>query len=212
MLATFSPFEGAAASAYRPVPAIYGRADAASGAGIPPMALFGGAGTGGLESEAFYRARQGYQTFLIIERPTPAMAASPFVELMTEVKAGFGRTMSRLPEVFGVSRQSLYNWLDGETPKDVHHAKLEQLAAAARVFTELGFKPTSATLDRTVAQGKSLLQLLSEGADGKEAAKKLVRIVQRGADSRAKLDALLGDRKARPEASDMGTPSLNEEV
>ena len=140
------------------------------------------------------------------------MDVSPFVDLMTEVKAGFGRTMSRLPEIFGVSRQSLYNWLDGETPKDVHHAKLEQLAAAARVFTELGFKPTSATLDRTVAQGKSLLQLLSEGADGKEAAKKLVRIVQRGADSRARLDALLGGRKARPDASDMGTPTFNEEV
>jgi hypothetical protein len=176
------------------------------------MALFGGAGTGGLESASFYLGRQGYLRFIIIERPAPPMAVSPFVELMTEVKAGFGRTMSRLPEVFGVSRQSLYNWLDGETPRDIHHAKLEQLAAAARVFTELGFKPTSAALDRNIAQGKSLLKLLSEGADGKEVGRKLVRIVQRGADSRAKLDALLGGRKAHPEATDMGTPTLNEEV
>ena len=167
MFAAYWPLEGQSAPGYRPVPAIYGRAYAASGSGTPPMTLFGGAGTGGLESESFYRARQGYRPFIIIERPAPAPAVSPFVGLMNEVKAGFGRTMSRLPEVFGVSRQSLYNWLDGETPKDVHHAKLEQLAAAARVFTELGFKPTSATLDRTVLQSKSLLQLLGEGEIGR---------------------------------------------
>lgn len=198
-----------APSGYRSVAAIHGRA--ASGLATP-MPFFGAAGTGGFESQAFVLARRGYQPFVILHRPAATESVGPFVELMIEVKAGFGRTMSRLPEVFGVSRQTLYNWLEGETPKEVHHKNIRQLAAAARVFAELGVKPNSAALDRTVSQGKSILRLLSEGSDGKESAKKLVRILQRGMDSRAKLDAMLGGRKARPDVSDMGAASLDEEA
>ena len=132
---------------------------------------------------------------------------------MKEVKVGFGRTMSHLPAVFGVSRQTLYNWLNGEIPKEQHQGKLVQLAAAARVFVEADFKPTALALDRTVAQGKSFVELLGEGADGKETAQRLVRIEKRGAASREKLDALLGDRTpARLDVSDMGRPSLDEDA
>lgn len=100
---------------------------------------------------------------------------APYAELMQVIKSGFGRTMSRLPEVFGVSRQTIGSWMKGETPKPVHQEKLRQLAEAARIFSALGFKPTSLALDRTITQGKSLLQLLSEGADGRDAAKRLVQ-------------------------------------
>lgn len=192
---------------YRPVPAIYSRATIED----RPLPLIGAAGTGGLEDGSYYRLRMGYQPFSILE-VVKTQEQAPFAKLMLEVKSGFGRTMTRLPEIFGVSRQSLYNWLDGETPKPVHQAKLQQLAEAARVFSEFGFKPTSSSLDRTVSQGKTLLQLLSEGADGRETAQKLVRIVTRGNESRNQLDALLGGRKIRPDVSDMGTPSFNESV
>jgi transcriptional regulator with XRE-family HTH domain len=176
-----------------------------------PLLRIGDVGTGGLGSESFYRGRMGYQPFIVVELFKQPETA-PFAKLMQDVKAGFGRTMVRLPEVFGVSRQTLYNWLEGETPKPVHQEKLRQLAQAARVFSELGFKPTSLSLDRTVAQGKSLLQLISECADGREAARKLIRIVQRGTESRTQLDELLGGRKARLEPSDMGAPSFDEDA
>lgn len=190
---------------YRPAPAIYGRATVEG----RPLPIIGAAGTGGLESASYYRSRMGYQPFEIVPSVSEAEQA-PFAKLMQEVKVGFGRTMTRLPEVFGVSRQTLYNWIEGETPKEANQEKIRQLAEAARVFTELGFKPTSLSLDRVVSQGKSLLQLLSEGADGRETAKKLVRITQRGVESKAKLDEMLGGRKKRLDASDIGTPSLNE--
>ncbi|CAE6851133.1 hypothetical protein R69658_07161 [Paraburkholderia aspalathi] len=206
-LALLGTNAGDAGIGYRPAPAIYRRAPTT----LRPLPRIGAAGTGGLEGGGYYRLHMGYQPFAVVECAT-AQQQPPFARLMLDVKAGFGRAMSRLPEVFGVSRQTLYNWLDGETPKDVHQTKLRQLAEAARAFTELGFKPTSLSLDRTVEHGKSLLQLLSEGASGRDAAKKLIRITQRGADSRAKLDDLLGGRKAKPEVSDMGTPSLNEDV
>jgi transcriptional regulator with XRE-family HTH domain len=109
-----------------------------------------------------------------------------------EVKAGFGRTMAHLAAVFGVSRQTFYNWLNGEIPKKKHQGKLVQLAASARVFIEAGFKPTSMSLDRTVVHGKSFIELIGQGADGKEIAERLIRLEKRGASARAKLDALLG--------------------
>ena len=175
--------------------------------------LFWGVGTGGLISEKFLRFRSGYDTptIQVAVGRSVAPAVPPFVQIMQDVQAGFGRTLSRLPEVFGVSRQTLYNWMNGETPKPGHHEKLRELAAAARVFSELQFKPTSLALERTVAQGKTLLQLLSEGADGAESARRFVRVMVRGSEERSRLDALLGPRSApKLEASDMGGPATPE--
>lgn len=166
-------------------------------------------GTGGVAVGLFIRDAFGYQPVTVLE-PTPVVPEAPYAGLMRQVKAGFGRTMSRLPEVFGVSRQTLYNWLEGETPRPAYHERLRQLAEAALVLRELGIKPTTPMLDRTVAQGKTFLQLLADGADGRETATKLVRIVQRGNASQAKLDELLGGRRAKLSGSDIGAPSLDE--
>jgi hypothetical protein len=78
-------------------------------------------------------SRQGYSPFAIleVELATDQDTYAPYTDLMKEVKTGFGRTMSHLPAVFGVSRQTLYNWLNGETTKEQHQGKLVQLAAAA---------------------------------------------------------------------------------
>lgn len=196
---------------YGHVPAIYWRAPVGAG----PLPTFGDAGTGGFEGLDFSRSRHGYHRFQLINAApiVPEAHYAPYAELMKEVKAGFGRTMSHLPPVFGVSRQTLYNWLAGELPKEQHQAKLIQLAAAARIFSEAGFKPTPMMLERTVAQGKSFVGLLGDGEDGREIAQRLIRIVHRGSAAQEKLDALLGDRKSpRLDVSDMGRPSLPEDV
>jgi len=195
---------------YQPAPATYGRANIAEGG---PLPYFGGSGTGGIESIQFVMSRQGYRPFEILEmEPSTTLETfAPCMDLMKEVKVGFGRTMSHLPTVFGVSRQTLYNWLNGETPKEKHHRKLLQLAAAAQVFIEAGFKPTALSLERTVAQGKSFLELIGQDADGKGTAERLIRIEKRGVAAREKLDDLLGDRSfTRPNVADMGRPDLKE--
>jgi hypothetical protein len=201
-------------SIYCPAAAIHGRAHACGASPLPPLSCIGRAGTGGVESAEFYLLRPGYQPFVVVDRSASVqpVPVSPYANLMAEVKSGFGRTMSRLPEVFGVSRQTLYNWIDGNPPKAAYHQRIEQLAGASKVFRDLNFKPTTTMLDRTVSNGKSFLQLLSEGADGKEAAMKLMRIVKRGADSRVKLETLLVGWKSTPSAADFGTPSFKEEA
>jgi hypothetical protein len=196
----------------RSAPAIHSRATVAE---RRPLPYFGGSGTGGIEGMQFAMSRQGYSPFKIIkiEPSTTLPTYAQYTDLMKEVKAGFGRTMSHLPAVFGVSRQTLYNWLNGEIPKEQHQGKLVQLAASARVFIEAGFKPTSMSLDRTVVHGKSFIELIGQGADGKESAERLIRLEKRGASARAKLDALLGDRfSSRPDIADMGSPAFNENV
>jgi hypothetical protein len=202
----------ASSTGYRPVQAINSHRPPAS----QLLPTIGAAGTGGVECGDYYRRMHllpmGYQASLVVIAFAQAPDPAPYAELMEVIKSGFGRTMTRLPEVFGVSRQTLYNWLNGETPKPAHQEKLRQLAEAARIFSALRFKPTSLALDRSITRGKSLLQLLSEGADGRDAAKKLVRIVQRGNKARTKLDEMLGGRKANLEAFDVGTPSLDDDT
>jgi transcriptional regulator with XRE-family HTH domain len=195
-----------AAVHYRPVPAVHSRVQALERP-LPIQVV----GTGGVASALFIREAFGYQPYEVLKQPQIGEVA-PYAQLMEQVKAGFGRTMSRLPEVFGVSRQTLYNWLEGETPKAAHQDRLRQLAEAAKVFAGLGIKPTTHMLDRTVAQGRSFLQPMAAGADGRETAKKLIRIVQRGNDSRSKVDTLLAGRRAKLLASDIGAPALDEDA
>ena len=97
---------------YRPIPAIHRRAPQE----CRPLPLIADIGTGGLGSTDYYRVRMGYQPFVVMD-VVKAPEQAPFAKMMREVKKGFGRTMTRLPEVFGVSRQTLYNWLEGDTPK-----------------------------------------------------------------------------------------------
>ena len=197
--------------ANKPVSAFFRRAEAIE---IPRLPVIGEIGTGGLSTRIYYQYKSGYRTVEVVQQEpeTDISTRPPFSLLIEHIQAGFGRTMNRLPEIFGVSRQTLYNWLAGaKTPNEQHHAKLYELAAAAKVFQQAGFKPNSAALDRTVANGKSLLELIGDGRNGEDSAKRLLRIVQRGSDARAKLDDLLGDRKSpRLSASDLGTVHLDE--
>jgi hypothetical protein len=176
---------------------------------------FGAAGTGGIECTYSYRDRPGYPPFFVVMtfEPESATAEPSFAKAMKVVQAGFGRTLSSLTEIFGVSRQTLYNWLNGETPKEQHQDKLVQLAASARVFSDRGFKVTSPMLSRTISQGKTFVQLIGGGADGAETAIKLMKVVQRGDKSRAALAEILGDRKAaKPLVSDIGAPFFDEDA
>jgi len=176
----------------------------------------GAPGTGGVESDEYYLRRKrspfGYSAILVVVIPVETSGPASFVELMQEIQAGFGRTMVHLPCVFDVSRQTLYNWLNGEEPKPTHHEKLRQLANAARFFTETRFIPTAITLNRTISQGKSFLQMLNEGADGRATADQLVRIVYRGNAARFKVNEMLKGRQGRIDEFDIGVPHLNEDV
>lgn len=193
---------------YGPMPAFHNQVVACDGDSLP---YFDDIGTGGVGNAQFFMYRRGYSYPAVILKEKTTAAQNVYTDSMTVVKAGFGRTLSHLPGVFGVSRQTLYNWLNGETPKEQHRDKLMNLAAAARVFTQSGFKPTAQSLQRTIAHGKTFIELIGQGDDGQQTAERLIRIERRGMAAQTRLNALLGDRTPmRPEISDMGRPAFNE--
>lgn len=164
-------------------------------------------GTGGFASPELLRQPWGYP-MVPVEQDEPA---SPYAAMMEQVRVGFSRNMSRLPEVFGVSRQALYNWLNGDTPAASQHARIRNLADAAAVFQARAFKPTSASMDRVLSGGKSFLQLMSEGAEGRTTAEKLVRVMERSAQARGRLASLLADEQpVALSASDLGSAARDE--
>jgi hypothetical protein len=194
------------ANPFRPVPAMYVHVDVQD----RPWPVHQ-VGTGGLGTAFFYAHAPGYQPFVLLLPAADAAASQPYADLMEQIKRGFGRTMSRLPRVFGVTRQTLYNWLAGETPRALHHEKLRQLAAAADVFTQAAYKPDAIALDRTLEGGKSILELIASGADGRVAAKKLVDLQRRGASARSKLDRLTAGRSPRDDTSVFSAPAVSDE-
>lgn len=169
---------------------------------LPPLEV----GTGGSITAQFIHTPYGYKAIFTSSSQQPV-----FAKLVARIKQDFGRTMSALTEVFGVSRQTIYNWLAGEIPKDHQQHRIIELAKAGNVFAQAGLKLTTALLQRNLTEGKSFLQLIAEGHDGEEAARKLVRVVNRGRASLAALDGILGQRNVRPSTDDFGPPSLQEE-
>lgn len=178
--------------AFRVPPAIVAQADVSE-----PYLEFGKPGTGGVASWDFWERRFGYGAISVAQPDVSIPTSNAVQHAMQTVREGFGRTMSYLPAVFGVSRQTLYNWLNGEkSPSHEHEGKIRQLEAASRRFQELGFKPTSSHLTRTLTQGRTFLELLAAGSDGALTADKLVRLVHRGQSSRARLTELLAGRES----------------
>lgn len=172
-------------------------------------------GTGGTASIEYHlRRRAGYALFPVQPRvkPSPSDLSKAYVELMQEIKQVFERTFSRMPTVFGVSRQTLYNWLDGDVPKSANRRRIIELAQAARVFSQHRYTPTTLDLTRTLARGKSFLDLIAEGEEGQLTAEKLVRLIQHGLAARVKLDAALaGTNPAALQSSDFGAPAVDED-
>jgi hypothetical protein len=176
--------------------------------------VLGQVGTGGLRTVLLCTSPVGYRLFDVeyTSRLIDDAHDVTFASMMEKVKAGFGRNFSRLPSVFSVSRQSLYNWINGETPSERHKAKIAELSKAAQIFEKLAFTPTQTDLDHPLIDGKSFLELMAEGHAGAEHAEMLVRVSKRNLAALARLDALLGTDDTRPEALDMGTPAFKEDV
>jgi hypothetical protein len=172
-------------------------------------------GTGGTLSLYFVQNRKTGYISGITHAPDiedQVDLSTPFVASMATIKDSFGRTFTHLPEVFGVSRQTLYNWLKGERPKAAHHSRIHALADAGVAFREAGYRPTPEDLFRTVTRGKSFVELMAEGADGKAAAEKLMRIVRRGLEARGALDQILADSKGGKGQDSLGfiAPTVDE--
>lgn len=156
--------------------------------------LIADVGTGGVRTGSYYEQKNGYGFFLVKKKSDSLNSNNNVVQQITFIQQIFGRSMSRLTEIFGVSRQSLYNWKAGEQPKEKHLPKIDQLAEAARVFSENNFVLSTQMLERKIGNGKSFIEYLRDDGSGIDAAKGLIKSVVLSQKSKDKLAQLLGGR------------------
>ena len=121
-------------------------------------------------------------------------------------------SMSDLAKSFNVSRQTIYNWLNGEQPKDEYSARLQDLALAADIIAEAEISVNGLLLKRRTIKGKNLFEVVRDGGSAQYAARLLVQIVNREAGQRERLTARLAGRKPTLHSADSDLMAENDAV
>jgi transcriptional regulator with XRE-family HTH domain len=120
-------------------------------------------------------------------------------------------TVLELANVFGVSRQAVYDWQAGAQPVSETAKKLSDLAQAADVFAKAGVSVDAKVLRRKIAGGKTLLEIATSGGEVAAAARSLVETLTRENAQRERLKQRFAGRKSLPlAADDVGAPMLAE--
>lgn len=122
-------------------------------------------------------------------------------------------TVLELANLFGVSRQAVYDWQRGAQPALQAAERLAMLARAAEVFAEANIKVDAKALRRKVSGGGTVLEAVLNGGDGEHVARSLVPTLQREAAQRERLNQQLAGRKRGPvSADDYGAPTVSEDA
>ena len=122
-------------------------------------------------------------------------------------------TVLELANLFGVSRQAVYDWQRGAQPAPQAAARLAMLARAAEVFAEANIKVDAKALRRKVSGGGTVLEAVLNGGDGEHVARSLVPTLQREAAQRERLSQQLAGRKRGPvSAGDYAAPTVSEDA
>lgn len=182
------------------------------------LAFLASAGTGGYADGRYWQQRElGYLPVVIQvhghldDQPLPnAVTPANQLALVREV---LKPAMTDLATVFNVTRQTLYNWTNGDKqPTPEHAARLNDLALAAQRLSDAGFSG-SLIGRRKISEGKTLLQVAQEGGAAAKAADKLISTLRKEVDQRARMTARLAGRKpAVTVAEDAGSPMLHEKA
>lgn len=120
-------------------------------------------------------------------------------------------TVLELANLFGVSRQAVYDWQAGAQPSQETSTHLAELARAADVFSAASLSVTTHTLRRKVAGGTTLLEAIFNQGNAVQLAQSLVETLQRESNQKVRLAQQVAGRKRGPaNPADFGAPSLSE--
>jgi transcriptional regulator with XRE-family HTH domain len=176
-------------------------------------------GTGGCETADYLAKRnnQGYRFINLHGVPNAPETAiqEHFVrtpaENLARVREVLKPTITELANLFGVSRQAVYDWQAGKPTAPENAAKLDDLAKAADTIALTGVESSSQMLRRKILDGKSLLDVVREGGAVANAAQMLAQILSREAKQRKQLAVRLAGRNSPHVPHDEhGVPMLDE--
>lgn len=134
------------------------------------------------------------------------------VEDLKRIREVLSPAVSDLAKCFKVSRQTLYNWLNGEQLSPDHLVRLNDLAVAADMVAESGQSFSGYTLKRKILHGKNLFEIVQDGGSAKEAALLLLNIVKQESSQREFLSARLAGRSASQDFGDSDLMQENDKV
>ena len=120
--------------------------------------------------------------------------------------------VSDLASTLGVSRQSVYNWINGETIADGNAAKLQDLAEAADLLALEGVTVNAALLKRKFSNGRTLMQVAQSGGSAKEASRQLAHIHKQETAQYKRMESRFANRARTAPSADFDLPSANDYV
>jgi transcriptional regulator with XRE-family HTH domain len=178
---------------------------------VAVAAMASTAGTGGSNDVSLLKDKlsNGPSYWTSLAQPQSQANVRNVTECVLRIREFFLPSVSDLAATLGVSRQTVYNWQNGEQPKEAQAEKLSDLAKAADVFAQSHIQFNSALARRKFANGKTLFQVVESSDSAIEAAKLLVRILETEARQRKVLEARLANRPKTAPSSDFDFPLAN---
>ena len=168
-------------------------------------------GTGGeLSPQQLQRSAQQAQHMVSVVDVAEIEKVRTPGENLLRIREVLNPAISDLATTFGVSRQSVYNWLNGEPVADENAAKLQDLAQAADVLSHEGVSINAALLKRKIDNGRTLMQIAKAGESAMDAALMLVQIHKREAAQREPMNARFANRAKTPASADFDLPAAND--
>ncbi len=157
----------------------------------------------GVFSDDLTRLRQEQKHKQIMSHPVRVRSIEPIIERtpaedIEQIRNVLSPAISDLAKSFNVSRQTIYNWLNGEQPTPEHTSRLRELGLVADMFDEAGIPVNGVLLKRKVIKGKSLLELIAEGGSAYDTGQLFLQILQNEQSQRDRLVARLADRRTSP--------------
>ena len=122
---------------------------------------------------------------------------------LADIKQSLKLSTTAMSVAFNVSRQTIYNWLAGETPRVEQREKIAKLAAAAKQIHQAGMSDRL-QLRQPLVDGSSFWELVSQGKDPRELANIIVKSADRRRAQRELGSARLREKRAAGLA--VGTP------
>lgn len=169
-------------------------------------------GTGGaIDSQWLQRYQSGDITPTTLKVPTiEAAPARSSAENLERIRKIFSPAISDLARALNVSRQTVYNWLNGEQPKPGHLTKLRDFAQAADAVAEAGISVTGALLKRKVIDNKNLFEVGQSGGSVRDTVQLLIQLVRREAEQQEQITARFTSRQDSSRSVESDFPAVND--
>lgn len=131
-------------------------------------------------------------------------------ESLLRIREVLKPAVSDLAITLNVSRQSIYNWLNGEPVAEENAAKLHDLAQAADILAHEGMPISASLLKRKFANGHTLLQMAQTGESARGAALTLIQIHKRETAQRERMNVRFATRAKTPASADFDLAAPND--